>query len=607
MNKTSEWWFDRCYWLLALVMLLVVTIRSITVPFAHDEVATFIFYIQQEEFWPFLSHPDANGHFLMSASGWLSFKIFGSQPWALRLPCILSFVVMVVALFKLNKLFSGWATRVLLTSAFLLCFNFLSFYSLCRGYGISMAFLLFGLYYFFTYQRYFNFRHFLKFVLFTQIALAANLTLLPVLGLCTLILVFFQIRKKLFFTGRNIALLVAHGALLLFWAEFGLFLKEQGALYYGGGESYWVVTFKSLMDMMFFPSSLVYYCVFALFIGLFVFLGWILLKRRWKDPSYSFFLVSFITLLGLIVTFWILKRFFGVNYPEDRTGLFFYLFFVLTLCFLLNNISHKWQWLSAPLVVVFVFQFLTHLNFRIHPWRIYETMPKAFFEILKNEQKKTSYPITIAGHRVREFIYGFINYNSQVKLSHITAPEALQMNGDYALAYAQDEPFYAPYYNELAKDNDWGFRLIKRKKPLQRRLIYEGAEAHAIQTSQEYLNVFEKTDTAFATTTPLVAEFEFSFRAMPVPFDAWLVLQIDGENEHENVFVRTPFNLVKYNWSGVPNYQTALLTGNIPSRIKRIVAYIWNIRKKEINLHIKSFKLLQLEGEGVKEISPAKI
>lgn len=190
----------------------------------------------------------------------------------------------------------------------------------------------------------------------------------------------------------------------------------------------------------------------------------------------------------------------------------------------------------------------------------------------------------------------------------MTAPEALQMNCDYALAYKQDKPWYDKYYNELAVDNDWDFRLLKRKTPLTRQLLFESATVTDFVGNGEYYNAFEKLDTTSNSEDPLLAEFEFSVNKAPEPFNAWLVLQLDdGTEQGNNQFVRIPLNLVKYDWNETKHFTLSVVSGNIPLKLKRIVAYLWNIDKKEINIKVHTFKLFQLKGEGVREISKAKI
>jgi hypothetical protein len=65
--------------------------------------------------------------------------------------------------------------------------------------------------------------------------------------------------------------------------------------------------------------------------------------------------------------------------------------------------------------------------------------------------------------------------------------------------------------------------------------------------------------------------------------------------------------LIKYNWNGTGSFTTCITSGNIPIKIKRIVAYLWNIDQAEIQFKWNAFRLYQLAGEGITEISQAKL
>jgi hypothetical protein len=608
MNLLPQKHFDKIYWAACSVVFVIVVLRCIFVPFAHDEVATFNFYIQPERFIPFFSHPDANGHFLMSATAWVCFKFFGSSPQSLRLPCIITFVVLCYGVFKVNKLFVGVFVKIIFSSLFILSFNFISFYSLCRGYGLSMALLVLALYYFFVYTRYGAFSHFFKFILLSQIALSANLTLIFVLAVTTGIVMIFQLKNKVFFNFRNIATLLVHFLLILFWIKYAFYLRESGALYYGSGDSYWKVTFETLIETVLFKNKLINIVVVTLFVAMLIYWCFKLVKEKAHFLLHNSFALSFFTLCGLIITFYLLKKLLNINYPEDRTGLFFYVFYALSFCFMVNEFKRYQQ---AGLLVIPAFymaHFVSNVNIDVHPWRVYETIPASFFETLKSEQEKTNYPITVAGHRVREFLYAFQNYKSPVKLNQMTAPEALQMNCDYAVAYKQDKPWYDKYYTEIASDNYWDFRLLKRRTPIERKLLYSTDNLAEFAGSGEYFNAYEKLDTTFNSENPLLAEFNITVEEAPAPFNAWLVLQVDcAPEDGESQLVRIPLNLIKFYWTSTKNFTTCIVTGNVPIKIKRIVAYLWNIEKKEIKIKVNSFKLYQLNGDGVKEISKAKI
>jgi hypothetical protein len=593
------------YAIVCALLLVTVVLRCAFVPFAHDEVATFFYYIQPGKFWPFYSHPDANGHFLINATSWVCYKLFGSSPLALRIPCVLGFVLLSYSVWRFRTLFVHRTAWLLLAGGLLVSFNFLAFYALCRGYGLSMSFFVLSLFYFFSYRSHQTPRHFVKSILFLQCALAANLILIPVILLCTFLL--------LLRAGRNlirplfIVTLAIHAALLWYWIMYGFYLKEQGALYYGEGESYWKTTFSSLISTVASAHWLVQ--VIALIGALYLVLrcahialneGLRSLLRRDDCLSVAVFFV-------LIAGFYLMKKVGGVNYPEDRTALFFFIVYLISLAFMGDSGNRIQRLVLNVIPFYFACHFLANLNLRVHPWRIYETIPHSFVDRLIREQENSREKITIGGHRVREFFYGFQNYNTGGKLNHCTAPEALQMNCDYAIAVKADSIFYDRYYSSIESENDWGFRLIKRRMPIKRQIESSVQGRQQFTGDGEYFNAFELTDTSYQSGDPMLAEFEITVEIAPAPFNAWLVLQIDPVEGDSAVFIRTPLNLLKENWSGETNHKIGLLTGNVPKRIKRLVAYLWNIDKKPIRFTFNTFRLYRLEGEGVREISKATI
>jgi hypothetical protein len=587
------------YAVICSVLVIFVALRCALVPFSHDEVATFFYYIQPESFWPFYSHPDANGHFLMSATSWLCYRLFGAHPLSLRLPCIASFIVLCYAVWRMRSLFSHRGAWLVLASGTLLSFNFIAFFALCRGYGISMAFFVLALYYFFACLKEFSPRRFCKSLLFFQVALAANLTLLPSVMLCSLLLLLLAIRIKKFTVPMWVAL-VLHAGLIVYWARFGMYLKEQGALYYGAGESYLQVTFRSLISTIAFDHALIFVVVAAA--SAFIVFR-VISAIRAHGVAYAVTfpgIVAFFIFVVLVSGFYLLKKIAGVNYPEDRTALFFYIFFLLALAWMADGPNKVQRVLLWVVPIFFAAHFAANANLRVHPWPIYETIPVRFIDHLVEAQKKTDRKLTIAGHRVYEFFYGFLNYLEGGQLNHCTSPESLQMNCDYAIAPAADSVEYKKYYVEVERDDFWGFRLLRRRLPITRTTLFESRDSASFVGEGEYHNAFEILDTNLSFSGPLQASFEAGFKAVPVPFNGWLVLQADAVSPDSSMLVRVPLNLVRHDWNGMP-CRLDIVTGNAPSRIKRLVAYLWNIDKKPVDLRFTSFRLYRLEGEGVKE------
>jgi len=63
----------------------------------------------------------------------------------------------------------------------------------------------------------------------------------------------------------------------------------------------------------------------------------------------------------------------------------------------------------------------------------------------------------------------------------------------------------------------------------------------------------------------------------------------------------------KFNWNKTNYFTLSIVSGNMPKHIKRAVAYFWNMDKAEMEIQMNRFTLFQLHGEGVTEISKAKI
>ena len=173
MNKTET----RLYLLLVLVIWLYLGVRCALVPVVHDEAATFLHYLQLDQYIPYFSLWDANNHILNSALAHLSINIFGNHFFWLRLPNLLSFGLFAYYLFRLAKNFehrwSRWFTVLaMLTASFLI-----EFFGLARGYGMSMAFLIGAIYHAAAYLRHGQLRDQGWVWLFMFFALLANMSL----------------------------------------------------------------------------------------------------------------------------------------------------------------------------------------------------------------------------------------------------------------------------------------------------------------------------------------------------------------------------------------------------------------------------------------------
>ncbi len=600
-------YFIKLFWLSAVFTFLIVCLRAFSIPLSHDEAATFYYYIQSDNYLPYQAHVYTNNHVLNSALANIFYHLFGSHRFVLRLPNVLSLLILCFGIFKLFKHLKTFPAKIILVSFFILTINFLDFFEMCRGYGLSLGAMVLGLSFLLDYFETSRLKHLLLFSVCWQLALAANLTLVILLTLLILYVFIFQIKNKLFLTLQNGLLHLFNLALLIFWLKFSFFYKESGMLDSGVGENYWVVTFQSLLFFLFGTLNN-WIQILALILMIFIvgFAVFFLIKNKFSLnciylPSVFFSL----NLTFLIIGYFLLKKILGVNYPEDRTGLFFYVFFVLSLVFIFDFIPNKlFSFLSGVLLSASLFYFSFNLNVSNFSSYFYQTIPKSIYDYLKNEQAKTKEIFTIGGHRVRELNFAFLNYRGNALLNLMDESEQMQMNCDYYFALKREKPYYHFFYDEvmngdqLVEDKKWDRVLLKRKEKIEHHIFYESQNPANINGDNEFFDFYGANNTVFPSKNPLELEAHFTFDSVPKPFNAFFVFSISNSQSKNIHYRRAPLNWLSNDLNG-KSITLKLTTGNLPDTVKVLSVHIWNIDKKSIKLKLNSLKIYQLKGKGV--------
>ncbi|MCC6691482.1 MAG: hypothetical protein IT235_08110, partial [Bacteroidia bacterium] len=194
MSVTTE---KKIVGVLGCVLMVYLIIRAYSIPLVHDESATFFFYVHNGKFLPQENGFDANNHFLNSVLSFCFYKLFGSSELSLRLASLIFFPVFVFYWFKFSQLIADTFLRWVFILTGLFTHNFIEFFALSRGYGMSMAILIAALWYFiiaFKEER----RIFLLYgILLLLLALYANLALLnTIILMMGLLLGYFYWLKK---------------------------------------------------------------------------------------------------------------------------------------------------------------------------------------------------------------------------------------------------------------------------------------------------------------------------------------------------------------------------------------------------------------------------
>jgi hypothetical protein len=136
---------------ISLFFVVYEVLRAARVPFTPDEAGTFRKFVSTNVLAVF-SFGSANNHFLNTVLTKFFYGLAGSSELVLRLPNLLAYVIYLVSAFLLLE--RCVKNRILVVCGFLLLNvnpYVLDFFSLSRGYGLSLGFLMAGLYFFFSF------------------------------------------------------------------------------------------------------------------------------------------------------------------------------------------------------------------------------------------------------------------------------------------------------------------------------------------------------------------------------------------------------------------------------------------------------------------------
>lgn len=133
------------------ILIGYVFYRGFTLSLTHDEVGTSNLLF--ETIRDTMFHPNcfqsANNHILNSILMKLSVSIFGQSAWAMRMPNMLAFVLYYMSVVLALKVLirTPWIF-ILALIAMTTNLYVLDFFSLCRGYGLALAFQMMSISYF---------------------------------------------------------------------------------------------------------------------------------------------------------------------------------------------------------------------------------------------------------------------------------------------------------------------------------------------------------------------------------------------------------------------------------------------------------------------------
>ncbi len=390
-TRAERWLFAG----LTLAVFAYITVRAALVPLVHDEATSFLAYAQSGTFLPFRSMWDANNHYFNSALGCLGYKLFGLHLLALRWGSVLSYLLFAWSAWRIGQHVQHVVVRWCMWAALLLCPFMLDFFSLFRGYGPAMAFLLFALQALLRYMEHGERKQLHAALTGMAVGNGFLLALVPLWALVLAVLFVAGARHR----GHWIASTLFGLLPLIGAAGLAFFMSHMGLLYQGGTTGFMEVTALTLLWRMFgSPDMLLVTGVVIFVLAVCMASLWSAWRQRvWRSPA----LIVVLLLVGESVGRIIAANTLGINYGEDRTALHTLLLAVLAIALSADalNRSRPVAWLLALPLLVLPARSIAKMNLDHTVLWPEQSIPDRFVQAVKSLQLRSPRPLIVGTHR----------------------------------------------------------------------------------------------------------------------------------------------------------------------------------------------------------------
>lgn len=379
------------------VCFSIVVYRAYQIGITHDEA--FSFFLIDSNYLNALA-TTANTHILNSLSMKI-FNILNLNHWFfLRIHSVLSFLIFAYFTYRILDFFETNLSKI--TFLFLMLCNplTLEFFSLARGYGIALSFLMGTIYYSLSYiQHQSSNKNLQKIFIFGSIAMLGNYTVLfPIAGIF-IYLFFIQKNKFLtqIFSKKNIPytllfIIINIGAV----ANMLLIKYITNDLQYGADHSFLLESLPSLfLHIAFIPypsssimvrTATIVLSFFTFFIIINTFIISLLKKENLLGFASSVFILCF-------VFYSLTHILFSSPYPLSRTTLSLFPFMAINLIFWLERvIKSKWLKKTIKISSIFFMLYFSFQNFSLYhtlEWKNQSQVQYIFEDVIKIHKQKT--------------------------------------------------------------------------------------------------------------------------------------------------------------------------------------------------------------------------
>ena len=390
--KTGNKATNYMLFIFGILIFSYTAIRAHLLSITWDEAYSYIEFVRNGIVFPQQYNTmSANNHLLYT---WLEIQLvnwFGVSELILRIPSLFAHALFLFYSAKLVRNFNN--NYLALASFFIINLNpyLLDFFSLARGYGLSLGLMIASIYYLYEFHmKGYKNKFAVASLFFAGLAVLANYVLLnyclSLFGLMVLLMAYTIFISAE--TGKQKVFLFFKGIIfptiilcLLLWivVPIAFKLKESGALFFGGNKGFWQDTISTIINRSFYDrvygnwfQRLVKGCMLLVIVAGSLFFVIQLFKKQ--TSGNKLFLGSLLFLIGTSAASTLIQHhFLGTLYLMDRTALFLLVLFNLIFVFLINELSEKRKkiavivYLSGIIVLIhFVLSFNLHYTLE---WR----------------------------------------------------------------------------------------------------------------------------------------------------------------------------------------------------------------------------------------------
>lgn len=593
-------------WALFIALFSYLLLRTIYLPIQHDESATFFYYIQTGAFLPPDVHWDANNHILNSLLSFFSYKLLGNEPWILRLPNLLAFVLYFWTAWGIALTIKQSIVRWGFFLSVVLAHYLFEYFGQTRGYGLSMALLMTGAFFLLRFLKHPGKWLFALLIFTLFLATSANLTLL----IPSFLMIFYALVVLLLSEKSVKSYCITIGlffcSLLLFypliWYSFEL--KARGALYYGGTSGFWEYTGQSLST--YFIGGYADWMAAAYTILICLLLAGLLFlivkangyrKQLLHHPSF-FFSYLFV---GSIAAIFAMRYLLHVNFPEDRAALYLFPFLIFMFTFIINDATVSgMKNTSWYIVLLFYFpiHFIAHINISTTIFPMSENPPSAFFDSFSKEKNPAELP-SIGGYKMQRLCWAYMNYQRGGDYSQMLVSDQVDTICDYQIVdISRKLPVnFRTLYTQMNAVPNNHLNLYRRSIPLTRKLVSrQDTVSNWNHSSNEFFNLFSFELPDSLIGYPVFVSITATVDAHASPFVASVVVSQKDKTGKELNQENIHLDWLKKKWDNQPgNLHHGIVVPQIHADASELLVYLWNQKKMPFLVHNGKVELFVLK------------